>query len=69
MGRGKFAEIKHTMSELALITKKGTKSFDNLEYFFMHWTFVPFFSFQCQFGHGVQGNQGNFKEVLKRFIK
>ena len=26
------------MSELALITKKGTKSFDNLEYFLMHWT-------------------------------
>ena len=28
----------HTMSELALTTEKGSKSFDHSEFFFMHWT-------------------------------
>ena len=35
---GEYYYILHTMSELTLIIKKGTKSFDTSEFFFMHWT-------------------------------
>ena len=34
----KTALVFHTMSELALTTEKGSKSFDHSEFFFMHWT-------------------------------
>ena len=33
-----FSYAAHRMSELALIMKKITKSFDHSEFFFMHWT-------------------------------
>ena len=41
IGNSVHRELKysiHTMSELALTTEKGSKSFDHSEFFFMHWT-------------------------------
>ena len=34
----RFGLHTHTMSELALTTEKGSKSFDHSKFFFMHWT-------------------------------